>query len=76
MSRPLFHYIEIVRRAVVALLACLLISGCGSQPKEGDYVTKIMAIRAAKDQSFKNDQDSPVPADKKATLIPDRKSVV
>jgi len=59
-----------VRRAVVAILACLLISGCGSQPKEGDYVTKIMAIRAAKDQSFKNDQDSPVPADKKATLIP------
>ena len=62
-------YIEIVRRAVL-LLACLLISACGSQPKEEDYPAKIAAIRAAKDESFKNDPDSPVPADKKATLIP------
>ena len=59
-----------MRRAVPVLLACLLISACGSQPKEEDYPAKIAAIRAAKDESFKNDPDSPVPADKKATLIP------
>ena len=64
------RYIEVVRRAVPVLLACLLISACGSQPKEEDYPAKIAAIRAAKDESFKNDPDSPVPADKKATLIP------
>ena len=69
---PLAHpsYIEVVRRAVPVLLVCLLISACGSQPKEEDYPAKIAAIRAAKDESFKNDPDSPVPADKKATLIP------
>ena len=37
---------------------------------EEDYTAKIAAIRAAKDDSFKNDKDSPVPADKKATLVP------
>lgn len=46
----------------VALPAC--------SPKEVDYPTKITAIRAAKDENFKTDPDSPVPADKKATLIP------
>ena len=46
----------------VALSAC--------SPKEEDYTAKIAATRAAKDDSFKNDKDSPVPADKKATLIP------
>ena len=39
-------------------------------PAEEDYPSRIAAIRAAKDNSFKNDPDSPVPADKKATLIP------
>jgi uncharacterized protein (DUF1684 family) len=39
-------------------------------PKEEDYPAKIAATRAAKDKSFKNDADSPIPADKKATLIP------
>ena len=41
-----------------------------ARPKEEDYTAKIAAIRAAKDESFKTDPDSPVPADKKATLIP------
>jgi hypothetical protein len=43
-------------------------SACG--PKEEDYTAKIAATRAAKDQSFKADPDSPIPADKRATLIP------
>ena len=54
----------------VPLLLFLLISGCGSQPKEEDYPAKIAAIRSAKDEGFKNDQDSPIPADKKKTLLP------
>ena len=45
-----------------------MLSACG--PKEEDYATKIAATRAAKDESFKSDPDSPVPADKKAALLP------
>ena len=58
-------------RAVVAIL---LISICGAacapRPTEEDYPAKIAAARAAKDESFKTDRDSPIPADKKATLLP------
>ena len=43
-------------------------AACG--PAEEDYPAKIASIRAAKDTSFKNDPDSPVPADKKAKLLP------
>lgn len=57
-----------VRRFFV--LACLAVSACGSQPREEDYPAKIAAARAAKDESFRNDTDSPIPADKKASLIP------
>ena len=57
------------KRAPVLLLA-LVISACGSQPKEEDYPKKIAAIRAAKDEGFKTDKDSPIPADKKSTLLP------
>jgi uncharacterized protein (DUF1684 family) len=53
----------------ILLIACCL-SACGSSPAEEDYPAKIAALRAAKDDSFKNDPDSPVPADKKASLIP------
>ena len=55
------------KSAWIVVIAVAL-SACG--PKEEDYTGKIAAIRAAKDDSFKNDKDSPVPADKKATLIP------
>ena len=56
-------------RAVFTIAVSLLAAAC-SGPREEDYPAKIAAIRAAKDDSFKNDKDSPVPADKKATLIP------
>jgi uncharacterized protein (DUF1684 family) len=60
-----------VRSVVIAsLLAALTVAACGSQPEEEDYPAKIAAIRAAQDQSFKNDPDSPIPPDKKATLLP------
>jgi len=46
------------------------ISACGSQPKVEDYPAKIAAIRSAKDESFKTDKDSPIPPDKKSTMLP------
>jgi uncharacterized protein len=57
------------KRAALLLLT-VAISACGSQPKEEDYPKKIAAIRSAKDESFKTDPDSPIPADKKASLLP------
>ncbi len=59
-----------LRKSAWIVLISLVLGACGSQPKEEDYPAKIAAIRAAKDASFKNDADSPIPADKKATLIP------
>jgi uncharacterized protein len=60
----------VVRKWLLIVFSCIAMAGCGSSPSEEDYPAKIAAIRAAKDDSFKNDPDSPVPADKKATLIP------
>jgi uncharacterized protein (DUF1684 family) len=57
-------------RSLSSVLLLVLVSACGSSPKEEDYPAKIAAIRAAKDEGFKNDPDSPVPADKKSKLIP------
>ena len=57
-----------IRKSLSVFALCLLISACG--PKEEDYPAKIAATRAAKDASFKNDADSPIPADKKSKLIP------
>lgn len=45
-------------------------AACGSQPVEEDYAAKISTIRANKDESFKSDPDSPIPPDKKNTLLP------
>lgn len=59
-----------MRSIAIASLLAALTAACGSQPTEEDYPAKIAAIRAAKDESFKNDADSPVPADKKASLLP------
>jgi uncharacterized protein (DUF1684 family) len=55
--------------APAALFSCVL-AACGSQPVEEDYTAKIGAIRAAKDDSFKSDPESPVPPDKKNELLP------
>jgi uncharacterized protein (DUF1684 family) len=59
--------VEIVRR--FALLTALLFAVACS-PKPEDYVARITAQRAAKDANFRDASDSPVPADKKASLIP------
>jgi uncharacterized protein (DUF1684 family) len=59
-----------VRSIAIASLLVALTAACGSRSEEEDYPAKIAAIRAAKDASFQNDPESPVPADKKATMIP------
>ena len=57
------------RKSLAFVLLCVT-AACTLRPAEEDYPAKIAAIRAAKDESFKTDKDSPVPADKKATMIP------
>ena len=59
----------VIRRSllVVALVAA---GACTIRPAEEDYAGKIAAIRAAKDDGFRNDPNSPIPADKKNSLLP------
>ena len=56
--------------ALVTLLISICGASCTLRPEEEDYTAKIAAIRAAKDESFKSDPESPIPADKKASLLP------
>lgn len=57
-------------RAAVAILILICGTACTLGPADEDYPAKIAAIRAAKDEGFKNDPQSPVPPDKKAALLP------
>jgi uncharacterized protein (DUF1684 family) len=58
----------VIRKSAWLVLIAVVLPACS--PKEEDYAAKIAAVRAAKDENFKSDPDSPIPADKKATLIP------
>lgn len=42
--------------------------GCGGEPE--DYASKIASQRAQKDEMFQSSPESPVPADKKAAMVP------
>ena len=66
--RPIVR--EVVRNLLLALALGSAAAACTIRPAEEDYPAKIAAIRAAKDDSFTNASDSPVPADKKAALLP------
>ena len=55
--------------ALSAILFTCLAAACSGTPGD-EYAARIAAVRAAKDESFKSDPDSPIPADKKATLLP------
>ena len=57
-----------LRRSVSVVLIAVSAAACA--PKVEDYSTTIATIRANKDASFKSDPDSPIPADKKNTLLP------
>jgi uncharacterized protein (DUF1684 family) len=57
--------------AIPLLLAALTASACNPQPPdEGDYASRIAAMRAAKDADFQSASDSPVPDNRKAQLLP------
>jgi uncharacterized protein (DUF1684 family) len=57
-----------VFRTVVALLVALSVAACTPQPE--DYAATIAAERAAKDEAFRTNTDSPIPADRKNSLLP------
>jgi uncharacterized protein (DUF1684 family) len=59
-----------VVRASLLITLAFAATACTITPKEEDYTAKIAAIRAAKEESFKSDPESPIPADKKASLLP------
>ena len=59
-----------IRSVCVVFLIAIGGAACAPGPAEEDYAAKIAAVRAAKDEGFKSGADSPVPAEKKATLIP------
>lgn len=59
-----------IRPAVAILIVSIGGAACTLRPAEEDYPAKIAAARAAKDESFKSDPESPVPADKKGSLLP------
>lgn len=61
---------EVVRHLLLALVLGSAAAACTIRPADEDYPAKIAAVRAAKDESFTNDPDSPVPAGKKAALLP------
>src|SRR5207302_1382178 len=61
------------RPALPALVVLLVIVGaCGSRPPidERTYIATISAARAAKDAELTNAADSPVPANRRAELLP------
>jgi uncharacterized protein (DUF1684 family) len=59
-----------VFRKSFLVVAAVAAAACTIRPAEEDYTAKIAAIREAKDASFQSDPQSPVPADKKASLLP------
>jgi uncharacterized protein len=54
--------------ALVAVTAMVVIVSCSGEPE--DYPSKIAAQRALKDEMFTSSPESPVPADKKASMVP------
>jgi uncharacterized protein (DUF1684 family) len=58
-----------VLRPLAALTLAAIAAGCaGGAPP--DYVSSLATERAAKDEAFRTDPDSPIPADKRTRLLP------
>ena len=64
----LWHSGRVWLRTLTALAALAGAAGCTTPPP--DYAATIAAARAAKDAGFRDAPDSPVPPDKKATMLP------
>jgi uncharacterized protein (DUF1684 family) len=57
----------------LVLLAVVSAPACSSGPPGPDtdaYIEEVTEARAFKDEQFKNGSDSPIPADKRATVLP------
>ena len=55
------------------MLAVATAAACSSgppAPDDANYVSQLAAARAEKDRFFRDDPETPVPADKKGTLLP------
>jgi uncharacterized protein (DUF1684 family) len=59
-----------MRLAAGLLLLSLGAMACAPRSVEEDYPARIAAVREAKDEGFRNDPSSPIPPDKKASLLP------
>jgi uncharacterized protein (DUF1684 family) len=61
-----------VRFAIVALAAALLVacSSGPSAPDDSEYIEKLSAERARKDQEFRAGPESPIPAGKRDAILP------
>ena len=60
----------VLRQSLLIYVVAVTGAACTITPREEDYTARIAAVRAAKDDSFKNDPQSPIPADKKTSLLP------
>jgi uncharacterized protein len=54
----------------LALLAPAACNSGPSVPDDSQYIEQLSAARAVKDQAFREDSDSPVPADKRGKVLP------
>ena len=54
----------------LALASMFVLAGCVPGPKVEDYGSKVAENRALKDESFRSSSDSPIPPEKKDTLLP------
>jgi uncharacterized protein (DUF1684 family) len=62
-----------VIRHTALCLALALAAGCSSGPSapdESNYADEVAAARAVKDKFFSEDEESPIPEDKRSTLLP------
>lgn len=64
----LWHSGRVWFRSLTAALVLAAATGCTTPPP--DYAATISAARAAKDAGFRDASDSPIPLDKKATMLP------
>jgi uncharacterized protein len=64
-------HLRLILPAVLVALTAAAVTACRPQPPdEGDYASRVAAMRAAKDADFLAASDSPVPENRKRELLP------
>ena len=54
----------------LALASLVVVAGCVPGPGVEDYAAKVAENRVLKDESFRSSSDSPIPPEKKTSLLP------